>query len=281
MKMVLLIGLLLFGFLAHAEDSEWMAAHGDSVKLCDMAIPGAHDAATGHGFVGFRGLFVGPFARTQTLSLSELWDAGVRAFDLRPAVKDGILPIYHGSERTKLNFREALEVIAQKLREHPSEMAVILLRQELPGGDWAGLIAQAIKESGLELMSFSESMTLGDARGKVLVLSRDDVAHCGVVRIHSWRHDSVVSVLTNNGVNITVQDLYNCTNPGALERKKAMFEEANSADGWVINYLSGYTRPRSSKSSRHVSEIMRDAANQLSFVKGIIMCDFITPGDRK
>lgn len=281
MKRVLQIVLCVVVFSVHAENSEWMATHEDSVKLCDMAILGAHDAATGHGFSGFRGLFVGPFARTQTLTISELWDAGVRAFDLRPVVKDGELPIYHGSERTKLTLNDALKIIAHKLREHPSEVAVILLRQEQPGGDWAELTAESITESGLQLMPFSESMTLGEVRGRVLVLSRNVVAHSDVIHLSGWRHDSIAQVTADNGMHITVQDFYDCTEPGALDQKKAMFEKANSAEGWVINYLSGYTRERSSKSSREVSETMMREMELLPSVKGIIMCDFIMPGDKK
>lgn len=62
---------------------------GDSVALCSMSIPGAHDAATGEGMLSLPG-----FGVTQTLGLQELWMCGVRAFDLRPAVRDTLLYIY-------------------------------------------------------------------------------------------------------------------------------------------------------------------------------------------
>ena len=60
----------------------------DEVLVASMSIPGAHDAATGEGMYSPSGLGI-----TQQLTLQELWDCGVRAFDLRPAVKDTLLYI--------------------------------------------------------------------------------------------------------------------------------------------------------------------------------------------
>lgn len=275
MKRFVYVFICLVTFVARGENSRWMSALDDSLKLSSLAIPGAHDAATGHGFAGFRGLFVGPFARTQSLRLEEQWAAGVRAFDLRPVVKGETLPIYHGSERTKLTLNAALGVIAQMLREYPSETAIILLRQEAPGGNWAENTGKAIDESGLLLVALTEDLTLGQARGRAIILSRDDVAHVGVERLSGWRHDSIAHVRTDNGTEIILQDVYDCTAPGAAERKAAMMEEANAAKGWVINFVSGYTKPRSAKSSRQMSATMLRKLMQLPSVKGIIMCDFI------
>ncbi len=271
------VKLLIYGvaFVAHGENSEWMKAVNDSVKLCDLAILGAHDAATGHGFAGLRGLFVAPFARTQSLGLEEQWAAGVRAFDLRPVANGDDLPIYHGSERTKLTLHDALDIIARLLREHPSETAIILLRQEAPGGDWAELVGRAINDSDLQLLTLTEELTLGGARGQVIILSRDDVTHGDVMRLRGWRHDSVVEVMADNCVRITVQDYYDCRAAGAVERKIAMMEEVNSASGWVINFLSGYTRARSAKSSRQMSATMRERFEALPAARGIIMLDFV------
>ena len=70
------------------DTEQWMKGLEDDMLVSSLSIPGAHDAATGEG------LFAPPgFGRTQSLNLKELWECGVRAFDLRPAVRDTLLYI--------------------------------------------------------------------------------------------------------------------------------------------------------------------------------------------
>ena len=80
----------------------WMQHLDDSRTIASLSIPGAHDAATGEGVH-----MVAGFGKTQELSLAALWDCGVRAFDLRPAVNGEELHIYHGPIRTKISFGKA------------------------------------------------------------------------------------------------------------------------------------------------------------------------------
>ena len=240
-----------------------------------MVVWGAHDAATGHGFTGIRGAFVGPFARTQSLTIDKLWDVGVRAFDLRPVVdKDNTLPIYHGSERTNLDFHEALALLAKSLSDNPSEFAILLLRKEKPGGDWVNLIGKALSESGIDFVQISDSLILGDVRGKALLLTRNEVNHPQSTLLRNWRHDTIANVQANNCI-IKVQDIFNCTEKGRTDFKVKCALRLNDEDGWIINYLSGYERPRSARSSKAMTKKLLSDMRKQSKLKGILMLDFV------
>ena len=92
--------IALFITVLPAAADNWMERLSDDVYMMQLSIPGTHDAATGEGFTW--GEVADQFGKTQDLTLAQLWAAGVRAFDLRPAVEtndetgESDLVIYHG-----------------------------------------------------------------------------------------------------------------------------------------------------------------------------------------
>ena len=86
MKKILLVCLILVWHTSVLLAENWMSRLPDDAYVAALSIPGAHDAATGSGWAGLNGPIGNLFAKTQDLSLQALWDAGIRAFDLRPAV---------------------------------------------------------------------------------------------------------------------------------------------------------------------------------------------------
>jgi hypothetical protein len=84
----------------------WMSAIADSRYLCEINLPGSHDSATAYcknttnnhaEFFGFPVLNTGKYAKTQSLTLPEQLDAGVRYLDLRFSPKQGELLLCHGN----------------------------------------------------------------------------------------------------------------------------------------------------------------------------------------
>ena len=67
---------------------DWLARIDDDRRVCRLSIPGTHDACTGYGFLPQDTLAGNYIARTQELNTSEQWAVGVRAFDLRPDVRE-------------------------------------------------------------------------------------------------------------------------------------------------------------------------------------------------
>lgn len=237
------------------EPEQWMKRIDDEVLVASMSIPGAHDAATGEGMYSPSGLGI-----TQELTLQELWDCGVRAFDLRPAVKDTLLYIYHGPLRTRVSFREALDILCMRLENCPSEFAIVLLREEIDSENereralWPSLVGKTISSLGDRAAVFSPGMRVADARGKILFLTRSmfsdsDKGAC----IYGWSHSadgsvdaSIVSYATGADARLQVQDYYALTNfekrmtKLAVVRHFMKLSEEAPEGVWTINFLSGY-----------------------------------------
>ena len=146
---ILQLCLVSFVYAQGAGLERWMMEIDDRVAVSSLSIPGAHDAATGEGLHSLPG-----FGVTQSLDIKGLWESGVRAFDLRPAVKDTLLYIYHGRLRTTMSFSEALGIICAQLERYPSEFAIVLLREESDSENesehslWPHLVGKAIQEIG-------------------------------------------------------------------------------------------------------------------------------------
>lgn len=242
----------------YGEGRAWMTDLPDATKVRNISIPGSHDAATGNGFTTLSSIGAAFSGVTQSLSLSEQWDAGVRAFDLRPTYKsdaDGKLKIYHGILETKLTMKDALQTIKSKLIENPQECAIILTRHESDSDDnsaeWPAAMADLMAEFEDYMVAFSPSLTLGDARGKMLLLSRDSFTSDFAGMIAGWTHSesfddqkNATISLGRSRARLYVQDFYECQ---TVDRKNAAIKNmldysmANTDEStWIINHASGY-----------------------------------------
>lgn len=290
---------LCLALAAYGESIVWMDAIPDHVCVRAMSIPGTHDAATGNGFNSLSligGVITG---ETQTLTIAQQWDAGVRAFDLRPTYKSGVdgkLKIYHGVLETKITLKEALQTIKDKLIACPTEFAVILIRHESDSDDnsaeWPGAMSALLAEFDDYIVPFSPSLTLGAARGKMLILTRDAFSSGAAGLIADWSHSESFADQKNASIalggskaRLYVQDFYECQ---TTERKSAAIRNlldysVNNTDDdiWVINHASGYTGSTGTNSN-----IRKNAAAANKFIidylansdvegrTGIVMMDF-------
>lgn len=255
MILTLLCGFSMMLAAQSFEGSKWLASIEDSRLVSELSLPGAHDAATGEGL-----LFVGGFGKTQSLKLAEMWDCGVRAFDLRPAYDDKELRIFHGTIKTKVTFGKALEILARKIDENPSEFAVVFLREEVEAEKnsgrklWPSLVGDAIEALGDKAAAFVPGMTVGDLRGKILVISRN--AYTGTDKggiVSGWTHDDkgtadarITSYQNGESVRLQLQDYYAPTDDAKRYAKcTAVLNFITLAgkaqkDVWTVNFLSGY-----------------------------------------
>ena len=237
-----------------ADYNSWQARLNDDTPIAALSLPGAHDAATGEGLHCIAG-----FGKTQELTLAEQWDCGVRAFDLRPAIDSTTLHIYHGIIKTRITFDKAISIITGKLREQPTEFAIVLLREESDSENdkekalWPRAIGECIAALGDTAAYFSPTMTVADLRGKILFLSRD--RYTGTDKgatITGWNHSAqgtktaTVSAHAGNA-QLQVQDYYNTTSRQRQQAKAnailRFIELANKATPatWTINFLSAYS----------------------------------------
>lgn len=167
--------------LGKARAGNWMGRLPDATYVAVVSIPGAHDAATGCGWAEGMDDLGDAFARTQELSLAQLWSEGVRAFDLRPCAHEGYLNVNHGLVATKLRFDEALFLLRDSLAANPTEFVVIHMLHETDGDQTDDFGQQLLSLLGSDelkdvLVDFKPNLTVGEMRGKMLLLSRDKYA---------------------------------------------------------------------------------------------------------
>lgn len=185
--------------------TDWMSWVSDGTRLSELSIPGAHDTVSdclhpdaednldeGCGPFGI------DFTVTQTLSLRELLDSGIRWIDLRAANQEEDVVRYsydfeiaHGDVNLGYRFQaDVLQVVVDFLNDHPSETVLInvqrasgggpsLRRADLPICETDGcpttelslgkVLTQTVKAGTAfapYYKSASATTTLGDLRGK-------------------------------------------------------------------------------------------------------------------
>lgn len=240
----------------------WMSRLDDRAYIHQVSIPGTHDAGTGNGTT------LDSFARTQDLTMAEQFDAGVRAFDLRPSVKDGALQIYHGIISTKVSLDQALTTLCERLDANPTEFAVVIMRHEddhesdAEKQQWNDLVVQTLQNEKYagRFTDFYQMLSVGDVRGKILILSRDRYADVPIGGfISNWTHSASLSdqsKATISGADASrpsarlyVQDFYEIKDnmDTKLSAVKTLLDlsttfNTTTPHAWVINHTSGYCK---------------------------------------
>ena len=265
----------------------WMERLPDDTPLTALSIPGAHDAASS-SITAWTA-----WTRTQEKNDAQLWNCGVRAFDLRPALVDGELGIYHDKYSTHVTFPQVMQALILALREHPGECAVVLIRheEEADGNDpaWELAMGNYLDSIRDHLADYAPDITLGELRGKILVLCRNGYSggpHGGQVR--NWSHSEQLSAQkgasivdsAGNAFPLWVQDYYH---PDGAEDKwtavKGLLDATASAGDsrpLVINHASGYVGglPDYRANARDINSRLVAHVAQRHTPTGIVMMDF-------
>ncbi len=254
----------------------WMTNLPDSVPVAALSVPGAHNAASGT----VRGI-----GKCQQLTLQELLEAGVRCFDLRPTLNrrktsgsyqaTGLGTIHHGWADTRTSLAEAFTTFNAFLEGHPGEMLIILMRNETgdrylkgPALDnaFVDFMADFIRQQP-HIAPLRSRMTLGDCRGRIILLNRTK-GHQGATAAYiSWNHSSTgaadrrISWTPTDFSPACVQDCYSpkragnkCTSRSFTLLKPSIVEDfmdkaaaqwhAGNQETWTINHASGYVNFR-------------------------------------
>ena len=240
---------------AQTDNACWMAGLSDTVKVCRVSIPGTHDSGT----AGVRFLMK-HYARTQTMSLGEQWDAGIRFFDLRPKLEKGKLNIYHGPANCHLELGQALFILKQKLEQNPKEFCIVMTNMTGGGQKAADMMMELICRTFPTnmLVDFKPGMTVADVRRKILFIHRNTPSKGteipGVV-VRGWpgngssRQARIVSSAGDSAV-LWAQDYFTSGNNAKDAYLTVKWDNIHSLlsavteseDGvWRINHASGYT----------------------------------------
>ena len=165
--------------------SRWMTQVADEVQLKKLSIPGtggsfSYKYTSGSNAKLFR-------SQNTTMDIPAQWKSGIRAFEIisnRPSSASTSL----GSEDVTCNkthvgikVSEAMDLINTQLEQNPDECAVVILTYQPEGSNPnrnATSYAKSLKTwyDGISYKSkftkYTPDMTMGDARGKILVMVR-------------------------------------------------------------------------------------------------------------
>lgn len=269
------------------DGAAWMSRLDDDTPLSCVSIPGAHDAATAGVTAWIQ------WTRTQDLDIEALWNAGVRAFDLRPALKDGVMGIYHDMYSAHVSLKEALLTLSSSLSRHPDEFAIVLVRHEREADrdnpEWGPAFCKILESNAGQMVSWRPDLTVGEMRGKILVLSRNSYEGGPVGGyVEGWSHgkdlpgQQAASIVGPEGVNgpLWVQDYYDPDDAGTKWDSVRRLLDATAAAPQprplVINHASGYlgNLPNYRKLAKEINPLTAEYIRQLSAPVGIIMTDF-------
>ena len=242
----------------------WMGQLPDASKLSQLTLPGTHESCTA---------FLTPIASCQNWSLREQLDHGIRYVDIRCRhVSDGtndIFAIHHDEVYTGLNFGgDVRDVCVNWLTANPTECIVMQIKHEYVDDPNNVYTFQEVLDGyvqGFESFFYRDNRipTLGEVRGKIVVVQRFEVDSPGTVEglwPDPWRDnatfDADYKASDGEAVTFYIQDVYNVPTVFDINTKwnavAALLGQANAdaSDAWYINFASA---------SRDISFIFPDA----------------------
>ncbi len=104
-----------------ASNPRWMTALPDTKKISELSIPGTHDSMA---------LYGGDSGQTQSLSLSEQLNAGIRYVDIRCFHVGDACKIYHGATSQYASMNDVFAAMQTFLKANPGEAVLMKLNEE-------------------------------------------------------------------------------------------------------------------------------------------------------
>ncbi len=248
------------------DNSQWMKSLADSRLVADLSLPGSHDACTAEGWHDklFEMIYE-MTAKCQDLTIAEQLKVGVRVFDLRPErayAKDGSreLRCSHGVAFTHMLVVDFFRSLKTFLTANPSEFCVLTVDLSATSDKkaWGKEFSELLTSSEFEglFADFKPRITVGEMRGRVLILSRVEYAekpiggYCyGWVDDLEFEKQTKGYIIGPDGIQtpLWVQDYWGKSKrDGKDEAIVRMLEAAAARDmtvecpAWVINFPSAY-----------------------------------------
>ena len=304
MKKVLLVIFSFFvGLAAKAQVTDyqnWMAQLDDDAFVCQLSIPGAHDACSSE-FSSASALGALISGKVQTKTIGEMLTSGIRLFDLRPAVNGNKLTIYHGVLQTAYNFNDVMQQLCNYVTQHSSEFCVVVIRHETDGDDnnanFGSMLQTSLTQFSDYLVNFRPNLTVSEARGKILFLSRDEYnAPIRGGRITGWPGNTSSNAgqcygLETHKCSMWVQDFFEYSDVNDKKNSiEAMLNQSRQLAGkynytWVINETSGYkgtgTNSACQTNAKNCNKYMQEllASGNYNGPAGLVFMDYAADGD--
>lgn len=289
-----------FGAAADAPRlNNWMATVPGNVRFCMLSVPAAHDAATS----GVTGAFVSS-ARTQTHDIAAMLAGGVRGFDLRPRYNSNTqsdieldnLEIYHGPVGTGVKFKDAMQTLADFVKDNPTECVYVRIKKENSkllfeptdcSATWRTSVRTCLKgHAGSLVRTLSSTLLLSACRGRLIVTADNPYGEEGNLegtvyggRL-SWTDNTkgMNTVINYTGgskvADAYVQDFYDGTAAEKTQLVAASLAKAaaDATNRWYYSFLNLSGSPASS--ARTVNAEALPVVEQLDGRTGLVFYDF-------
>ena len=277
----------------------WMSALPDETPIHRMSVPGSHDSGAVCGNV---------FLKVQDAAIARQLEMGVRFFDIRLkadsapgiTVEDAegegaaMLGVYHSGQFMEQTWDgDILPAMRRFLKENPREFLIVLLKCE--GGSrkaFARLLGHSLTGAEDITREFAPSLTLGECRGRIIFLLRDEVDGAPMAaRVSGW-DDNVtchITISPRQGKTGTacVEDEYGYDSIAAahyktlttLRNMAAAALQRPAPDGspcWYISYASCHAVPNNSPGefAERVSPAVEHGMAAFDGPLGIVLIDF-------
>ena len=210
-------------------NADWMRAVPGNRLLRDLSLPGTHDTMT---------YTVGdPITQTQSMSLPNQLNAGIRALDIRCRRIGNRFAIHHGIVYLNKNFDDVLLDATRFLAAHPGETLLMRVKEEHTAADSTLSFAEIFdnyandpRYSAYFWRGSDANTTLDAVRGKIVVMRDFGGGTFG---------------LPYGGDTIHIQDNYSVTTNWDLYGKwqgvkNQLYNASNRQSGarFYMNYLS-------------------------------------------
>lgn len=254
--------------------SRWMEELPDEMPVSSLCIPGTHDSGALYSFAGVSG-------KCQSVSISEQLKMGVRFLDIRLKLVKNELRVVHSFVDQKLPLEDVLADVSSFIRENPSEFLLISFKED-----------DSPKQSDLPFSVRLEEMLaacgdiiapdstlpecLGDARGKIFILSRYDGASLGIPAYHGWQDNASFSL-----GNLYIQDHYAVSTVSDKQKDIAAAADSTGAHALTLNFTScylenGFPPLSAAVPARGIHPWLTEFLPSLTDCTGIFVCDFLT-----
>ena len=234
--------------LVPTTNANWMQNMEDDRLVCKMSIPGTHDTGAWSGIA---------WVRTQDKDIKGQLESGIRFFDIRLVLDGDVLKLCHASNVFNRTFHEdVLRVTADFLRDHPSETVIMTIKRDHDkdndgGTKYVKAVSNVLKADpyvrSYMAGAFSPDLTMGDLRGKMLIVSREGWYSTNSGWIVSWPNNRQFST-TLQSMNYTkttlhVEDTYKCAAGDKVNLVRQNLLKASEAYGkadphWFITFCS-------------------------------------------
>jgi len=226
--------------LVFSDHSEWLKTQRGSKLLTDLTVPGTHDTcARIHG---------GEITITQTLTIPEQLNAGIRFLDIRCRHQSNSFAIHHGPIFQDLYFTDVRRYCYNFLADHPSEFIIMSVKEEYHAEEcqrtFEDTFLSYVDEPDRWMLE-PKNPTVDSIRGKIVLLRRFKATKDLGIDASDWLDDKTFEISTSTPV-LSIQDEYKVHSIAGISDKwqhvRSLLNEAllpENAHKLFLNFGSG------------------------------------------